>query len=128
MTPQMADGLVQPTDTPRHHDMTWIPGGTFRMGSEDFYPEERPVHEVGVDGFWMDYHEVTNEQFTRFVEATRYKTLAERPLNPADSSWRPSQKILCPAPWSFTRPVARSTYATTPTGGPGCRGRVGAIR
>ncbi len=32
------------------------------MGSEDFYPEERPVHEVTVDGFWMDRYEVTNEQ------------------------------------------------------------------
>jgi sulfatase modifying factor 1 len=35
-------------------DMIWIPGGTFRMGSANFYPEERPVHEVTVDGFWMD--------------------------------------------------------------------------
>ena len=34
--------------------MSWIPGGTFRMGSADFYPEERPVHRVTVDGFWMD--------------------------------------------------------------------------
>ena len=40
-----------------HLDMAWIPGGTFRMGSEDFYPEERPVHDVKVDGFWMDCHE-----------------------------------------------------------------------
>jgi formylglycine-generating enzyme required for sulfatase activity len=31
--------------------MVWIPGGTFRMGSEEFYVEERPVHEVAVDGF-----------------------------------------------------------------------------
>ena len=37
-------------------DMRWIPGGTFAMGSEDFYPEERPVHRVTVDGFWMDEH------------------------------------------------------------------------
>ena len=37
--------------------MVWIPGGTFLMGSEDFYPEERPVHEVAVDGLWMDEHE-----------------------------------------------------------------------
>ena len=34
--------------------MRWIPGGTFAMGSDDFYPEERPVHRVSVDGFWMD--------------------------------------------------------------------------
>ena len=31
--------------------MVWIAGGEFAMGSEDFYPEERPVHTVGVDGF-----------------------------------------------------------------------------
>ena len=42
-------------------DMLWIPGGAFRMGSADFYPEERPVHEVTVDGFWMDRDEVTND-------------------------------------------------------------------
>ena len=34
--------------------MAWVPGGTFAMGSEDFYPEERPVREVSVDGFWID--------------------------------------------------------------------------
>ena len=39
--------------------MHWIPGATFAMGSEDFYPEERPVHGVRVDGFWMDEHPVT---------------------------------------------------------------------
>ena len=40
-----------PPSIPPHPDMSWIPGGTFRMGSDDFYPEERPVHEVSVDGF-----------------------------------------------------------------------------
>ena len=43
-----------PTEAPLRKGMTWIPGGTFAMGSEDFYPEERPVHRVTVDGFWMD--------------------------------------------------------------------------
>jgi hypothetical protein len=42
--------------------MVWIPGGTFRMGSPNFYPEERPVQDVTVDGFWMDRDEVTNDQ------------------------------------------------------------------
>ena len=64
--------------------MRWIPGGTFRMGSADFYPEERPVHRVTVDGFWMDRHPVTVEAFRRFVKATGYLTVAERPLDPAD--------------------------------------------
>ena len=65
-------------------DMAWIPGGTFRMGSNDFYPEERPVHEVTVDGFWMDEHPVTVAEFRRFVKATGHVTLAERPIDPAD--------------------------------------------
>src|SRR6476620_10170081 len=65
-------------------DMAWIPGGMFLMGSEDFYPEERPVHRVSVDGFWMDEHAVTNAEFRRFVKKTRHVTSAERAPDPAD--------------------------------------------
>jgi formylglycine-generating enzyme len=64
--------------------MMLIGGGTFRMGSEDFYPEERPVREVEVGDFWMDEHPVTAAQFRRFVRETGYVTLAERPLDPDD--------------------------------------------
>jgi formylglycine-generating enzyme required for sulfatase activity len=64
--------------------MVWVPGGTFRMGSDRHYPEERPVHRVVVDGFWMDRYPVTNERFSRFVEATGYQTIAERPPDPRD--------------------------------------------
>jgi formylglycine-generating enzyme required for sulfatase activity len=62
--------------------MAWIPGGEFLMGSEDFYPEERPAHRVSVDGFWMDESPVTAAQFRRFVRETKYVTVAERPLQP----------------------------------------------
>ena len=58
-------------------DMIWIPGGTFRMGSDKHYPEERPVHRVTVDGFWMDRYPVTNQRFAQFVEATGHVTFAE---------------------------------------------------
>jgi formylglycine-generating enzyme required for sulfatase activity len=58
-------------------DMVWIPGGTFRMGSDRHYPEERPVHRVTVDGFWMDRMPVTNQRFARFVEETGHVTFAE---------------------------------------------------
>ncbi len=65
-------------------NMVWIPGGTFRMGSDRHYPEEAPAHNVSVDGFWMDRCAVTNADFERFVEATGHVTLAERPANPDD--------------------------------------------
>ena len=64
--------------------MVWIPGGEFMMGSNDFYPEERPVHEVAVDPFWMDEHPVTVAEFRRFVKATGYVTWAELPPDPAE--------------------------------------------
>ena len=64
--------------------MTWIPGGAFAMGSDAFYPEERPVRRVEVEGFWIDRHPVTVAQFGRFVGETGYVTVAERPLDPAD--------------------------------------------
>jgi formylglycine-generating enzyme required for sulfatase activity len=57
--------------------MVWVEGGEFWMGSDDFYPEERPVHRVAVDGFWMAEHPVTVAQFRRFVKATGYVTWAE---------------------------------------------------
>ena len=65
--------------------MQWIPGGTFLMGSDAHYPEEAPAHRVSVDtGFWIDQHAVTNQEFARFVTATRYVTLAERVPDRAD--------------------------------------------
>jgi formylglycine-generating enzyme required for sulfatase activity len=69
---------------PPAKNMVWIPGGTFLMGSNDFYPEERPARRVSVDGFWMDQYPVTVAEFRRFVKATGYVTVAERPLDPAD--------------------------------------------
>src|SRR5947207_2001539 len=72
------------TRKPPDANMTWIPGGAFLMGSNDHYPEEAPAHRVTVGGFWMDRHAVTNTDFRRFVDATDYVTLAERPADPAD--------------------------------------------
>jgi formylglycine-generating enzyme required for sulfatase activity len=64
--------------------MVWIPRGEFSMGSEDFYPEERPVHRVSVDGFWMDEHPVTVAEFRRFIKATGHVTWAEQAPNAAE--------------------------------------------
>ncbi len=61
--------------------MKWIPPGEFTMGTDDpnSRADERPAHRVRVDGFWMDEHDVTNAEFRRFVEATGYVTVAEKP-------------------------------------------------
>lgn len=63
---------------PAPEGMVWIPGGTFLMGNVSGPPDEAPRHEVTLDGFWMDATEVTNAQFSKFVEATDYVTVAER--------------------------------------------------
>jgi sulfatase modifying factor 1 len=63
-------------------EMVLVPGAEFTMGSEGFYPEERPLRRVAVDGFWMDAHPVTVVSFRRFVRETGYVTVAERPLDP----------------------------------------------
>ncbi len=60
-----------------------LPGGTFRMGSTSFYPEEAPIHTVTVGSFAMERHPVTNAQFAEFVAATGYVTVAEQPIDPA---------------------------------------------
>jgi formylglycine-generating enzyme len=109
MSSAMSQEVVQTQAPP---DMVWIPGGTFRMGSEEFYPEEGPVHEVNVDGFWMDRHIVTNEQFARFVEATGYVSVAERELNPADFPGAPAENLV-PGAMVFQKsrgPVDLSDY------------------
>ena len=59
-------------------DMALIPAGAFLMGSRDRSPDEGPVHEVAVDGFWIDQYEVTVKAFAAFVAATGYRTEAER--------------------------------------------------
>lgn len=67
---------------PAPEGMVWIPAGQFWMGSEDAaFMDARPVHQVTLDGFWMDRTEVTNAQFAKFVEETGYKTFAEQPTD-----------------------------------------------
>jgi len=87
-------------------NMVWIPGGNFMMGSDRHYPEEAPVHEASVAGFWMDRFCVTNTEFARFVEATSYITVAERPVNAADYPGA-KPELLSPASVVFQKPQQR---------------------
>ena len=81
-----------PAETPA--GMTWVPGATFRMGSNEHYPEEAPVHSVTVDGLWVDTAPVTNRQFAAFVDATGYRTVAERELDPAEFPGAPAENLV----------------------------------
>ena len=74
--------------------MAWVPGATFQMGSDAHYPDEAPVREVAVDGFWIDRRQVTNRQFAAFVAATGYVTVAERPLEPAAFPGAPAENLV----------------------------------
>ena len=81
-------------DTSKLFHMVKIPSGSFLMGSEDdsmALPREKPVHEVEVNSFYMDVHEVTNSQFKKFIDATGYITVAERPID-----WEEMKKQLPP--------------------------------
>jgi len=87
-------------------DMIWVPGGTFQMGSNNHYPEERPVHPETVEGFWIDKYEVTNDDFAEFVEATNYVTVAERPAKAEDYPGA-KPELLEPAAIVFQKPPQR---------------------
>lgn len=76
-------------------DMVYIPGGTFWMGANDSEMHDAlPIHEVTVDAFWMDITPVTNAQFAKFVDATGYVTLAERPLDETLYPGVPKEKLV----------------------------------
>ena len=64
------------------HDDVALPGGTFAMGDafdEGYVSDgELPVHRVTLGPFRIDRHQVTNDMFARFVDATGFVTEAER--------------------------------------------------
>lgn len=97
-------------------DMVLIPGGEFMMGSDAGYafPNERPAHRVKVKPFLMDVHPVTNTEFTRFVKATGYVTVAERPVD-----WEELKKQVPPGtPKPPTEMLAPGSLVFHQTDGP----------
>lgn len=61
-----------------HPGMILIRGGSYRMGSNEGMPEEKPVHEAAVHDFWLDSNDVTVADFRKFIRETNYKTDAEK--------------------------------------------------
>lgn len=96
----MGDG----SETSKRDGMILISGGTFRMGSDNHYPEEAPVHCVTVDSFWIDKTPVTNRQFKEFVKATGHVTFAENPPKAEDYPGA-SPNMLYAGSLTFTPPL-----------------------
>jgi formylglycine-generating enzyme required for sulfatase activity len=92
--PEMREPKINASNPPgpAPDGMVWIPGGDFYMGHDD-YDDAIPVHMVYVDGFWMDKHEVTNEQYADFVKATGYVTDAEKQPRAEDFPDAPPDKL-----------------------------------
>lgn len=93
--------------------MVWITGGEFSMGSgeQNDMDNALPYHSVEVSGFWMDETEVTNAKFAKFVDATGYLTLAERPVDWEElkkqlphGTPKPADEMLQPGSLVFTPP------------------------
>ena len=93
---RLADAIRAGNRRQQYADMPLIPGGTFRMGSDNHYPEEAPVHRVTVDRCWMDRTPVTNRPFREFVEATGYVSFAEIAPDPKDYPGALPEQATCP--------------------------------
>jgi sulfatase modifying factor 1 len=103
--PAIAQAIPAPNKaaSDKTNGMAWIPGGTFWMGSVDGHADEQPVHQVTVTGFWMDKTDVSNSEFEKFVKATGYVTIAERPLDPNNFPGA-DPKMLVPGALVFSPP------------------------
>jgi formylglycine-generating enzyme required for sulfatase activity len=103
--------------------MRWVPPGPFAMGSEEFYPEEGPVHRVELDGFRIDEHPVTVAEFRRVGGscAARMRFMIMSLVNPHASRSRTPRRTPAKA---LAQSVVRSDLARGARFGEGRDGRV----
>ena len=84
-----------PATQPAPEGMVYIPAGTFTMGGDDpRTADAQPLHPVALDAFFIDATPVTNAQFKKFIEATKYVTVAERKPNAKDYPGVPEDKLI----------------------------------
>jgi len=72
------DNFLVVESDPKLENMASIDAGVFKMGSETGLADERPVHEVSLEAFWIDKFEVSNRDFAKFIEATGHITQPEK--------------------------------------------------
>ena len=66
----VGEASAQSTNPP---DMIFVKGGTFKMGSNDGYADEAPVHSVTLSDFYIGKYEVTVAQYRQFCTATNHR-------------------------------------------------------
>ena len=69
LDPDYRDATQLASEVGSELGLVYIPAGEFQMGSKYGDSDERPVHAVALDGFWLDRTEVTNAQYRRCVKA-----------------------------------------------------------
>ncbi|MBN2551097.1 MAG: SUMF1/EgtB/PvdO family nonheme iron enzyme [Anaerolineales bacterium] len=68
-TPETSGELPNSYTDERGVPMALVPAGEFQMGSEDGADDQKPVHTVYLDAFYMDIYEVTNALYEKCVQA-----------------------------------------------------------
>ncbi|MBI4851513.1 MAG: SUMF1/EgtB/PvdO family nonheme iron enzyme [Acidobacteria bacterium] len=106
-------------DDKRYPGMVLIKGGWMKMGSEEGNEDERPVRDIKVDSFYMDVTPVTNTQFQKFVNETKYVTDAEKEGEEYDwqryaSSERADHPVTCIS-WNDAMAYAKWADKRLPT-------------
>lgn len=85
----------QPASANKEQAMVWIPAASYAQGCFGCdLPDALPIHRVSLDGFWLDETPVTNTDYAEFVKKTKYKTIAERPLDPKNYPDVPKEKLV----------------------------------
>lgn len=65
-------------NTTIHYDLAPVPAGDFKMGSTSGAKDEQPQHQVHVDAFWMQTHEVTWDEYRLFMFANQAGEIAHK--------------------------------------------------
>jgi len=91
--------------------MVLIPAGEFQMGSNDGSYDEKPVHTVYLDAFYMDKYEVTNAQYRKFMDATGHKA----PIYWNDSKYNTPDYPVVGVSWNDAKAYAEWARKRLPT-------------
>lgn len=83
-----------------------IPAGSFQMGANNAYDDEKPIHTVNIEAFYMGRYEVTFEEYDVFCEQTQRE-------KPSDNSWGRGKRPVINVSWHDA--VAYTKWLSTQT-------------